>query len=138
MQNCSAIRQAIKHINTYVTGFPITHRSAAIEQLFSEAMGYMFHLKLFTILTDNSNINHKVVWLGQDAPILKNAPAFGPDAVVFARHFDVLVEMTLKTGALQWDGEFSRAVRHIEDYIRETKMERNDVYLILLVSEIYV
>src|SRR5208337_3983876 len=103
MNPCQKVRTNIKDVTKYITSFQPTQQSAALELLFSQAMGFIFHLQLFTSTTDDMAVSHKVVWLGADEANPKNAPASGPDAIISARHFDALLEVTQNTGTKQWD-----------------------------------
>jgi len=137
VSTCREVRNNIKNLNAYIANFPAgQQQSAAVEMLFAKAMKFMFHLPYFTSTTDNAAISKKVIWYGRHGTNLVQAPP-GADAIVFARHFDVLVEVTQTTGTVQWNREFARAVRHMEDYITNNQKERDEVYLVLIVQEIH-
>lgn len=97
----------------------------------------MFHLPFYTLPTDNPQVQHKVVWHGEKEMCPRGAPGSCSDAIVFARHFDILMEVTQNTGVRQWDREFARLVRHLEDYIKKMKKEKDSVLLLLIVQEIH-
>jgi len=136
MNTCQEVRNNIKNLNAYLTPFPLDQQSAAVEQLFSNAVSLIFHLPFFTAGTDDAKISQKVIWFGHNGTNLRKAPA-GHDAIVFARHFDVLMEITQNTGTQQWNREFARSVRHIKDYIKINRKGRDEVYLLLIVREIH-
>ena len=136
MTTCQEVRNNIKDLNTYFTPIPLDQRSAAVELLFSKAMSLIFHLPFFTTASDDATKSYKVIWFGDDGTTLRKAPA-GADAVVLARHFDVLMEVTQNTGTRQWNIEFARAVRHMEDYIQDNTKGHDEVNLILIVREIH-
>lgn len=136
MSTCQEVRNNIKNLDAYIAPFPSNQRSAAVELLFSKAISFIFHLPFFTTANDDTTISQKVLWHGQDGTNLRKAPA-GADAIIFARHFDVLVEITQNTGTNQWNREFARAVRHMEDYITTNQKETGKVYLILTAPEIH-
>ncbi len=137
MNDCQKMRTTLKNIDSFLSHFQDNiQRSSALEQLFTQAMSLMFHLPYFDSATDFKNTVNKVVWLGQDGKTLQNAPANGSDAIVYARDFDVLLEITECTGTKQWDREFSRSVKHLDGYIAGKQKKREDVYLLLVAKEI--
>ncbi len=138
MSTCRTIRESIKDVTSYIAKYPVPQQSAALELLFSKAMSLIFHLTFFTSATDNAAVTHKVVWLGKNETNPSNAPASSSDTIIYARHFDVLMEVTQNTGTKQWDREFCRAVRHRDAYIKNFKNEPDDVFLVLIVREINV
>jgi len=60
------------------------------------------------------------------------ATAGGADVKAFAREFNVLGEITRRTGANQWQREFGPATRHLKEFIKETGKTKEDVYLLLI------
>lgn len=139
MNPCQVIRTNIKKIDAYLANYQAgLQQSAALEVLFSKSMSYIFHVPFFTVATNKTSVLHKVVWNGEKEVNPVAAPGGGSDAIVFARNFDVLLEITLNTGARQWDREFSRSVRHFEEYIRTTQKDPDSVQLVLIVREIHV
>jgi hypothetical protein len=73
-----------------------------------------------------------VTWLGSDSTSRRAAP--GPDAIVRAYNFHVLIEATMRRGASQWGQEFAPSLRHCEDYINANDLNNRDVYTVLLVK----
>ncbi|MGD0996663.1 MAG: AlwI family type II restriction endonuclease [Candidatus Bathyarchaeia archaeon] len=136
MSACQTIRKNIKDVDSFIASFRHEEQSARVELLFSKALSYMFHLPFYTFPTNNPYVQHKVVWYGEKEMCPIGAPANYPDAIVYARHFDVLMEVTRNTGTRQWDREYARTVRHFQDYIKKWKKERDSVFLLLIVNDI--
>lgn len=137
VSTCQTTQNDIKNIDAFLANFPRVEHSARIEVLFSKALGYMFHLPFYTSVTNDPSKQHKVIWFGENELAPRCAPGNCSDAIVFARHFDVLMEVTQNTGTRQWDREFARVCRHLEDYIKNQKKDRETVYLLLLVKDIH-
>jgi hypothetical protein len=138
MSACETARQNIRDISAYVRKFPHEQQSAAVELLFSKAVSFVFHLPFYTSENDDQNILNRVVWNGHDeiAPVCgTNA---GADTIVFARDFDILLEVTRLTGANQWKREFAPALRHLNEYLIQTRKSKDSVYLLLIAPEIHV
>ncbi len=137
MSTCETVRQNIRDINAYVAKFSHEQRSAAVELLFSKALSFVFHLPFYTSENNDSNVLNKIVWNGQNesAPIC--SANTGADSIVFARNFDVLVEITRRTGANQWKLEFGPALRHMSEYLTQTGRLKDSVHLLLIAPEIH-
>lgn len=138
MSTCETARQNIRNINAYVTNFPHEQRSAAVELLFSKALSFVFHLPFYTSENNDQNILNKVVWNGHDETAPVCGANTGADTIVFARDFDILVEITRLTGANQWKREFAPALRHMNEYLTQTGKSKDSVYLLLIAPEIHV
>jgi hypothetical protein len=135
--DCQSTVTSIRNWDSYIAKYPTTdQKSAGIELLITQAISYMFHLPFFTSVTDDATIKQKVVWNGKGdaAPVL--AHGNGADANVFARHYDILLEVTQRTTANQWKFEFATSLRHLEDYVKKSPRSPDDIYLYLIAPEI--
>lgn len=139
MSICESTLLNIKNIDSYLARFPTAdQKSAAVEMLISRAIAFMFHLPFYTSETNDMAVEHKVVWngRGETAPVC--GPSGGSDTNVYARDSDILVEITQRTKANQWKLEFGPGLRHMEEYIAETKKLRDEIYLFLVAPKIHV
>jgi hypothetical protein len=98
----------------------------------------MFHLPFYTSENEDLKVKHKVVWNGKGdtAPIC--GKSHSSDTNVYARHYDILLEITQRDGANQWKLEFGTGLRHMEEYIKKTGKLREDIYLFLVAPKIHV
>jgi hypothetical protein len=140
MSTCSSTLEKIRNLEVFLSPIPQQDRKSAVaEFLISEAVSYMFHLEFYNSKTDRASVEHKVVWNGyfekNDAYCGSNT---GADTNVYAREFDVLVEVTRRDEANQWKLEFASGLRHMEQYIAKTVKPRDQVHLFLVAPKIHV
>jgi len=140
MRACEETLQKILDLDVYTNQYTQPdQKSAAVEFLFSQAISFMFHLPLYDSQTNIATIQHKVVWNGNfqnGQPTL--GPNTGPDTNVYARDYDVLLEVTRREEANQWKLEFAPGLRHMEEYIKQKGKHREQVYLFLVAPKIHI
>lgn len=140
MSDCSSTLEKIRHLEEFLN--PIAQpdkKSAVAEFLISQAISYMFHLELYNSKTDVKTVKHKVVWNGyMEKDKVSCGPNTGADTNVYARDFDVLVEVTRRDEANQWKLEFASGLRHMEQYITQTGKPREQIHLFLVVPKIHI
>jgi len=124
----------LSNLGAYIASFPQEQQAARFEYLGCESFSYMLKLPFYNGDNDDNSIKHRVLWRGSKAK-WANAPA-GPDGVIFAYGFYVLLEATLLTGRSQWSREFSPCVDHYEAFLKEVGLERGDCYLGMLLTEV--
>jgi hypothetical protein len=136
---CESVLNDIDHLDIYLSKYRRSdQKSAGVELLFSKAIAFLLHLRFFSNANNDPLVIHKVVWNGNETSGISLAPREMPDTNIFARDYDILLEITQKTRAKQWSQEFASGIRHLREYIETTKKPRDKVYLLMVAPEIYV
>lgn len=120
---------------TYLQQFHIGQRSHHFESICAISFARLLSLPFFDSVSDDGNIKYRVSWNGTFNPMQK-APS-GPDGVVRCHGFDILLEITRKTGTLQWSQEYTNAIRHWNDYCSANGAHGRDVYVALVCTNIH-
>jgi len=134
------ILRSLQNIEEYICKVPKDEVPIYFEFLIAEAFSCIYQLPLYTQeIAQQEAVMNQVMWRGKTdltgRPI-SWAPGGGPDVIVNAFGYHVLVESTLTTGNIQWTREFAPIVRHLREYIDYKELEKSDVYMLFVVKEI--
>lgn len=135
MMNPQTTIERLKNIKSYLDSFHKSQRSTNFEELIAQTLSDIFHLPYYTCDNDDASKEYRVTWLGSKKGPTKAPP--GPDAVVRAYGFYVLIEATLKDTSRQWEQEFGRALEHLENFVRQEEVSRTYVYSILIMPKLH-
>lgn len=137
MSDCESVTNNINNLRAYRNKYDKDDRPAALELLISQAISHMFHLPFYNSDNDDVNVEHKVVWNGKDTTPPKCGPSDNSDTIVYARHYDFLIEITNLKNVNQWRREFGSAVRHYEEYITKPNNSKDSTYIFLICPKIH-
>jgi len=129
----------LTRLRQYLKRFPGKDQPAAFEYLVAGAFSQIFDLTLQTKDNEDSSIKHRVIWYGKINKKIKTivkSPT-GPDSICFACGFYVLFESTLRDGANQWRREFIESIKHYDKFVKQQRVNKRDVYLILIVRRLH-
>jgi len=137
MTSSRAMLRILKDLDGYLSQFNQSQWSALFEQLVAEALSHMLYLPFYTSDNDDSQIPHRLVWLGGTTPLCK-APPEGPDAIAHCCNFHFVIEATMKTGSSQWSQEFASSIRHCEEFCSHNGIVPRDTYILLVCTQLHV
>jgi hypothetical protein len=123
--------KTLAEIESYLSSKPKGKEGIYFEKIVSEAIAYTVKLPYYT--NDQTSISHTyyVKWYGKNNPIEK-AQGSNPDIKVICHNFHLIVEATIKTETTQCSQEYSQALRHFNEHIRQNQMKRNDGYILFI------
>lgn len=130
------ILKRLRKYQQYLGQFPINQRSVYFEKLIVQAFASILNLPFYSTDNDDANQRHRATWLGGDAGPFAAPP--GPDGVIRAYDFQILIEPTLKEGANQWSQEFASCIRHGETYANQHGLTRSELYVILMAPKLHI
>ena len=129
----------LRKLQQYLGRYQHTSTPAAFEYLVATAFSRIFHLPLQTKAKEDPTIHHRVIWKGdfnKKNRTFSKSPS-GADSICFAFEFYILVESTLRSGANQWRKEFVECLRHYDDFVRDNRIAKNDVYLAMITPKLH-
>jgi hypothetical protein len=126
----------LKDVSGYLSGFPESHRSARFEELVVRAVASLLYLRFYDAGTDDPTVQERATWLGVATRVPSKAP-YGPDGVIRAHGYVLVVEATRKTGATQWQQEFAPCLRHVADVAKKGNLEPDSVHGLLVCSTLH-
>jgi hypothetical protein len=129
----------LTRLKQYLKRFFREDQPAAFEYLVSGAFSQIFDLTFQSKDNEDSSVKHRVIWYGKvnkKNKIIVKSPS-GPDSICFACGFYVLFESTLRNGTDQWRKEFIESIKHYDDFVRQQRVNKGDVYLILIVRRLH-
>lgn len=138
MSNCELVTKNINDLRSYLRTYEKDDRGAALELLISQAISHIFHLPFYNSDNNDVNVEHKVVWNGKDTTPPKCGPPNNSDTIVYARDYDVLIEITNSSGRKQWVKEFGSGLRHFEIYIKGSEKSKDSTYIFLIAPKIHL
>lgn len=111
---------------------------AAFEYLVSNAFSQLLFLPFQTKDNEDNTIRHRVIWYGsvKKNKTISPSPA-GPDTICYAFSYYILIECTLRHGANQWRKEFVESIKHFNSFIKNSKVDKKDVYLTLAIPKLH-
>jgi len=133
MPSCRTLLRHLKDVNGYLSSFRRMDRSWRFEELVCQAFAGVLYLPYYEADSDDSNVEHRVTWLGRAATGSK-APGGRPDGLACGHGFWLVIEATRKTGAKQWSQEFARCLEHARDVARSNRVGLED-FLVVLVTQ---
>jgi hypothetical protein len=134
MPNLQTVTDNIKRLDAYLESYLLEQRSTRFEHLVTKSLGHMLRLPFYNFDNDDSSISHRVVWNGSEAKWTRVGGTV--DGTVFAYEFCAVVEATLKTGNRQFYDEFTRSLKHYENFLSTTGTKSEDCYLLLIMTEL--
>jgi len=129
MSSARTILKNLKKLNTYLAQHHQSQQSTCFEQFITEVFSHILYLPFFSSANEDTKIRYRVIWQGNINPLSK-APQQKPDAIAYCYNFYLLIESTLKIGANQWSQEFAQSVRHCEEFVKQNRIQQNEVYII--------
>ena len=126
----------LKNLTQYLGQFHRPVQSLHFEKLMAEAFSNVLYLPFYSINNDDPNVQHRVVWHGNDNPLARS-PAQNPDATAYCYGFCVTIEATLKDGANQWTQEFAQSLRHCEDFCNRYHIGSRDAFAVLVCTSLH-
>jgi len=121
-----------KYLNKYEKKL----RPTLFELLAVQGFASLLYLPFFDADTDDQLQQYRATWLGKRRPGEK-APGGGPDGIVRAHEFFILVKATLDTSSDQWARKFASALRHAKDVTLNIGANVADVYTVLLATKLH-
>lgn len=130
------ILKRLRKYQQYLGQFPKNQRSVYFEKLIVQAFASILNLPFYSTDNDDANQRHRATWLGGDAGPFAAPP--GPDGVIRAYDFQILIEPTLKEGSNQWSQEFASCIRHGETYANQHGLTPSELYVILVAPKLHI
>jgi hypothetical protein len=121
--------KSLADIEGYLSSKPYKE-SIYFEEIVSEAIAYTVKLPYYTN-DDQTARPYFVKWFGKSNPIGK-AQGNKPDIKAICHNFHFIAEATVKTETTQCSQEYSQALRHFDEHIIETQMNRDDGYILFI------
>lgn len=124
----------------YLNRYDIAERPGAFEFLVAAAFAQSLHLPFQYRDTEDSTVEHRVLWYGQYDKrnrTFSYSPA-GADSICFAYGYYILIEATTRGNVgNQWRREFVECMTHYDNFISERNLEKRAVYLALVAPEFH-
>jgi len=114
MPNAATMRAVMADIDAHLKLYPDPEHSWRFELETMRALAAALRLPLYDRPGDARSVRDRVTWFGSETGPRNKAPA-GPDGVVRARGFHLLVYATLNTGAGQAQKELEQFGRHARE-----------------------
>jgi len=136
LPSARTLHRELDHLAVYFVAHPQQPKAAYFECKIAQVLSQILHLPFFTSSTDDPLTRFKVVWNGNLNPFRK-AP--GSDADCFAQccGFNLVVEMTLRTGAQQWSQEGAQLTRHTNAVTLNRNWQPGDTYTLFVTQTIH-
>lgn len=135
MADKRTILRNLKNLNQFVIQFSRSLQPTHFEHLIAETLSKILFLPFYTADNDDTTVNHRVAWQGNINPVSK-APG-GPDAIAYCHNFYLIIEASLNTGVRQWSREFGSSIRHCNDFVKQKRIQPNDVYIVLITPALH-
>jgi hypothetical protein len=125
----------LRRLDPYLSQFG-NQGAVCFEELVVQSLACALHVPFYNECTDDSRVPQRVTWNAARAGG-RPAGAGKPDGVARAHSFTLVIEATLKTGALQWAQEFAQCVRHLEDMVKAEKLAAREAYALLVARSLH-
>lgn len=126
----------IKNCSGFLNKYKQNERPYIFEELAVQGLARLLHLPYFDSADDDTSLLFRATWNGS-RKLNQKALSGGPDGIIRAYDFLLVIEATLRTGSNQWTKEFGECLRHAKEVSLSTQFSPNQVFTLLITEKIH-
>lgn len=126
----------MKNISGYLNKYSQNERPFLFEELVIQGFARLLNLPYYDSSDDDPQVAFKATWNGCRRVKSQKAPP-GPDGIILAHDFFIVVEATTRPGSTQWTMELGGCIRHAKDASSSWHCRPEQIFTILITEKIH-